>query len=221
MWINKLTKLADKARYLMWMGVLSIPTVSFAASDQNIQAIQSIKSGDVTLPSMLLHVMESIPSLALMVTSISFISGMMFMINAVWQLRKYGEGVSMVSQRDIRSGMFSLIMGATLIFLPSTINTLMITVYGSHTITGYTMPDGIPSTWPSAWVLGRDVIVVFIQFIGLVAIVRGLFHLYKNANGQTQQNGFAKGVVHLIGGVLSMNIIEAKNILYATLGLMT
>jgi uncharacterized membrane protein HdeD (DUF308 family) len=219
MWMNKVTKLTDKARYLMWMGLLFAPAISFAAPED--LGLQSITNGDVSLPSMLVHLMASIPSLTLMVTGITYMSGMAFMMGAVFQLRKYGEGVSMVSQRDIRGPLIGMAMGATLLFLPSTINTLLMTVYGSHAITGYAIPDGIPSAWPSAWVLGRDLIVVFIQFIGLVAIVRGLFHLHKSANGQSQQNGFAKGVVHLIGGVLSMNIIEAKNILYATLGLMT
>jgi intracellular multiplication protein IcmC len=166
--------------------------------------------------TMLLNLDKSFPWLAYMVSGFAYLFGFSIVIKAIWDLKKYTLGVSMTAQNDLRPTVVHLAIGALLIFLPSTLQSLLATVYGTDAITGYTPIGG-----GTSWQIAQDTLIIFVQFVGLVAVVRGLLHLHKAAHGQSQQNGFAKGIIHLVGGVLSLNIIQTKDILYSTLGLTT
>lgn len=172
-------------------------------------------SGMPDVITMLLTLDKSFPALTFMVSGMAYLFGFGIMIKAIWSLKSYGMGVSMTAHNDIRPIIMQLIVGTLLIFMVSTLKSLLATLYGTDAITAY---QHIPDT---TWKVAADTMVIFMQFIGLVAVVRGLLHLHKASNGQSQQNGFAKGIIHLVGGTLSLNIIQTKNILYSTLGLTT
>ncbi len=186
-----------------------------AAAKAGIQLPFGQNAGVPDILTMLQTLDKSLLPLTTMVTALAYMFGIGLMLSAIWELRKYGEGISMVSQRDIRPILMRLCAGTALIFIPTTVKTLLITVYGNDSILGY-------EQWPAtAWEWASKSLIIFVGFIGLVAIVRGILHLHKAAGGQSQQNGFTKGIIHLIGGVCSMNIVAMKDILYSTLGLTT
>lgn len=63
-----------------------------------------------------------------------------------------------------------------------------------------------------------DVVVQFIQFVGLIAFVRGWFILSHIANGSgAQQNSFSKGLIHIIGGIASINFMPFMQVISALL----
>ncbi len=211
---NRLSKIVKGcSRVLLGLLVLA-PVAAMAAP--------TLGGGGGLLPTavpdvvtMLLTLDESFPNLMRMTAGLSYLFGFGIMTKAVWELKKYGMGVSTTAQNDLRPTIMELCVGVALVFLPSTLKTLLATVYGTDAITGYKhLPD-------SSWQVASDTLIIFVAFIGLVAVVRGLLHLHKASSGQSQQNGFAKGIIHLVGGVLSLNIVQAKNILYSTLGLTT
>ncbi|MCD6044916.1 MAG: type secretion protein IcmC [Gammaproteobacteria bacterium] len=212
---NRLSKIAKNSKRVVWSLLALAPIAAQAASTAGGL---SLPFGATTVPdvvTMLLNLDKSFPPLMYMVSGFAYLFGFSIVIKAIWELKKYTMGVSMVAQNDLRPSITHLLIGAALIFLPSTLQTLLATVYGTDAITGYThLPD-------TSWQVAQDTLIIFVQFVGLVAVVRGLLHLHKAANGQSQQNGFAKGIIHLVGGVLALNIIQAKDILYSTLGLTT
>jgi intracellular multiplication protein IcmC len=69
----------------------------------------------------------------------------------------------------------------------------------------------------AAGVFGEDM-VLFIQIIGLVAFIRGWMMIAKSASqGGHQQGGFGKGMMHIFGGVMAINIVSTLNVINQTL----
>ena len=170
--------------------------------------------GTPDIVTMLENLDKSIPYLFYMVGGLTYLFGITLVLSAIWKFKKWGEGVSMVAQKDAREPIMHLAIGVLLIFAPSTMRTLLVTVFGTGSIFSY-----IPTIPDLSWQLASDTVIAIVQFVGFVAIVRGLLHLHKAVGGQAQQNMFSKGIIHLVGGVLSMNIVGTKDILYSTLGL--
>lgn len=209
---NRMSEMVKIGKRVLWGVLALVPVVAMAAPIQPGGLSLPTEIPDVT--TMLLTLDKSFPLLTYMVSGFAYLFGFSIIVRSIWDLKKYTLGVSMTAQNDLRPTLVHLAVGAGLIFLPSTLKTVLATVYGTDTITGYARPD-------TSWLVAQDTLIIFVQFVGLVAVVRGLLHLHKAANGQSQQNGFAKGIIHLVGGVLSLNIIQAKDILYSTLGLTT
>ncbi len=193
-----------------------LPQAAFAANNfLGIPLSPDTNIPDVT--SMLESLQTNFISLSQLVAALCYVFAGYFMLTALLKLKKYGEGISMTAQKEFSGTLVSIVIGVAFLFIPSTLTTLLTTFYGTDTITAYTQLDQDGVTWE----LAMQTIVMIVQFVGVVAVVRGLFHLHKATHGQSQQNGFAKGVVHLIGGVLAVNIVATKDILYSTLGLAT
>lgn len=210
---STISKIVKNRHLFLWALLLSMPMMASAANEGlGFGWLSSIPDAK----QMLVTFAKNFPPLFNMVAGLAYLFGVTLILSGIWVLRKYGEGVSMVSNRNIHEPLMRLAVGAMLIFAPSTMYSLLATVFGADSPLSYVnhLPD-------PAWSLAEDTIIIFVQFIGFVAIVRGLLHLHKASSGQSQQNGFAKGIIHLVGGVLSMNIIGTKNMLYATLGLVT
>ena len=172
-------------------------------------------AGVPDIVTMMLTLDKSFPPLIYMVSAMAYLFGFAIILKVLWALKQYGIGVSMTQQNDLRPLIVQLVVGVLLIFLPSTLKSVLATVYGTDAITGYA---NLPGT---SWQVVSDSLILFVQFVGLVAVVRGLLHLHRASGGQGQQNLFSKGIIHLIGGALSLNIVQAKDILYSTLGLGT
>ncbi len=217
---SSVSKVIKTIEHSLW-GVLALMPMVVLADNPGLGP--KIPFGDGAgvpdVATMLSNLISNFPALLAMVTGMAYLFGFGIMLKAVWTLKQYGLGVSMTAQQDIRPILMRLAAGAALIFIPSTLKSLLVTVYGADVSPIDYQPYLDPTN--NVWMLASKTLIVFTGFIGVVAIIRGLLHMHKAAEGQSQQNGFAKGIIHLLGGVLSMNIIQTKNILYSTLGLMT
>jgi intracellular multiplication protein IcmC len=76
----------------------------------------------------------------------------------------------------------------------------------SNKLMDYATDFGLGQEWSNL----IDTIVMFIQLIGFIAFVRGWFILASVGNpGGAQQGAFAKGLIHIIGGIIAINFIPA------------
>ena len=163
---------------------------------------------------MLSNLQQQIPYLTQLVTGFCYVSGFYFMFKAVYHLKAYGEmRTMMASQTDLRGPITSLAIAAALMFSPTVIQIGLTTVYGNDSIMAY---QGAQNT---GWNDMAQTIIAIVNFVGGVAFLRGLFIFHKLGVGQAQPGTFAKGMTHLIGGVIALNIVEASNILFTTLGI--
>ncbi len=140
----------------------------------------------------------------------------MLIIKAIFNLKQYGDMRTMTSSNtDLRGPLIMIAVGAALMYTPSLLNSLLITVFGTSSVQAYSTTAGDSATQMA------QTIIYIVQFVGFVAIVRGLFYLNKAGSGQGagQQNFFGKGVIHVLGGVLCMNIRCRKGYIVFNLGM--
>lgn len=162
--------------------------------------------------------------------ALCYIAGIYFMWRGLGMLKAFGMPLTQASRPgEIAGPIVFLVVGALLLFLPTTTDIASQSVFGdnqsdifsdgtvdygaagkaSEELVGY-LPTGIESKWADL----IDTLVLFIEFIGFVAFVRGLFILSKAGNPGVQPGSITKGIVHLFGGVVAINFIPAVQIVH-------
>jgi intracellular multiplication protein IcmC len=112
-----------------------------------------------------------------------------------------------------------IVVGALLIYVPSTLNTSLSTIFGSTDIGTSSQLIGYSSmSSVEQWQEITDVIVQYMYLVGLIAFVRGWVILSKMGHSGSQPGSVGKGLIHVIGGILLINIVDTVNLLASTFG---
>ncbi len=156
---------------------------------------------------------SSLMPLYQLVTAIGYVAGFLLTYSALIQLRRYGEmRTMMASNAELKGPMITMIVGASLIYLPGLMKISLTTLFGSDSILQY------PSSGTD-WDQAATTLLNIVAFVGVVAIMRGLFHFHRLGGGQAQPGTFTKGLIHIIGGTICLNAYGATQILFTTLGM--
>jgi intracellular multiplication protein IcmC len=186
---------------------LFIPGLAFA------QTPGSGSASPINIDQMLANIQAQMPYLTQLVTGFAYIAGFFFIFSGIYKLREYGEARTMTSmQTDLRRPMIAVVTGACLIYVPSIISVGFVTVYGDNSVMQY---QGGSTGWDEM----AETIIQIVYFIGGVAFIRGLFKLHHAGSAQQQQGELGKGIAHIVGGILAMNIVAVTNIMFTTLGI--
>lgn len=158
-----------------------------------------------------------------LITGLAYILGITFAVKAIFSLRSLGESRAMSSSHSsLKEPLIYLFVAAILIYFPSTFKLLMNSTFGYSSVLAYAPIQSSNSTIDSLFGQGSTVgrpLTVIIQTIGLIAFVRG-WVLIARAGSQGQHapgQGVGKGMVHVFGGILAMNIVGTLQIINNTL----
>lgn len=163
--------------------------------------------------TMLINISQSIPNLMQLVTAFAYVMGMVLVIRGIIKLKHMGEMRTQMSMEHSAMGPIILItIGALLIYLPSTVQMGLSTFWVEPNPYGY-------MEYHSQWTDFLNVCFLIIQFVGTIAFIRGLMILSHLGGGHGQQGSFAKGLTHIIGGILCINIFQLVQVLAVTLGI--
>lgn len=169
--------------------------------------------------SMMTNLATSLVPVEKMLTGAAYLIGIAFAIKAVMTLKSHGEQRSSISGTgNLReAGMYMFVAGM-LVYYPSAFEALMNSTFGYSSVLSYASVD---SPWMSS-IFGTDSVVgatltMIIQIIGLIAFIRGWI-LVARASSQGQTPGTTgKGMMHIFGGILAMNIVGTMQVFYNTL----
>jgi intracellular multiplication protein IcmC len=156
-----------------------------------------------------------------LITGAAYLMGCAFLFKAIYSLKMYGESRTMMSSNtSLKEPIWYLMIGALLIYFPSGFEMLMQSTFGYENVLQYaSVSSGNPTIdvlFGSGSVVGRPLTII-IQVIGLVAFVRG-WVLIARSSGQGQQpGGTGKGIIHVFGGILAINIVGTVQMLNNTL----
>jgi intracellular multiplication protein IcmC len=168
----------------------------------------------VTWQNIFINLSHSYPQLENLIRYTAYVMGVVFMLKGVYAFRIYGEMRNMMSQQhSIRGPLTFLLVGSALMFLPSMQNVLVTTAFGS--------PDLSPFSYMTSqgWTTEMATAIFgFVRIIGYIAFIRGWVIIAGSAQGHGQ-NSTAKGLIHIFGGILAINIIGTQQLLWNTLGL--
>jgi hypothetical protein len=169
------------------------------------------------LAALVNRAVDLIPAAQALVVAICFILGMTLTVIAVRGFAITSERATSGQGRALQDPgligpMVTLLVAVLMMSLSETISAFLVSFFqtpraiASSEIFSYAPEMLKPLDHEQA----RTVVIGllrFVQFIGLIGFVRGLFLLNKSVH-HTHAGLVAAGTTHLIGGVLAMNIVQ-------------
>lgn len=185
------------------LGVLSflLPSVAYA----------NASSG---LSSWLYNIATQVPSLIKLVVVVSYISGFGFLISSVMKFKACAQASTMMSsQQGVGGPVIYLLVGVVLLYFAGFVKVGSVTLLGEGSTIAYqdSMAGGFlhTSTITS--------IFIILKLIGYIAFIKGIYILARLGGSQAQPGTLGKGMVHILGGILAINIEATYVILLNTL----
>ncbi|CEG58037.1 hypothetical protein [Legionella fallonii] len=156
-----------------------------------------------------------------LITGGAYLIGCAFIFKAIYSLKIYGEARTMMSSNtSIKEPLAYLLVGAMLIYFPSAFSILMQTSFGYQNVLQYAPVNSsnaaLDTLFGSGSVVGQPLTVI-IRVIGLIAFVRGWVLIARSASQGQPPGGTGKGLVHVFGGILAINIVGTLNMINNTL----
>ena len=163
------------------------------------------------------NIIESMAGASDFMLSLFYIVGIVMIFSGVNKLKRLGHRTAFMNvDSGVTGPLTMLAIGAALIFMPSFLVVLNKSIWGSPDIAdlnelAYTLDDdGMEAKL-------RPVVMI-IQFIGLVAMLRGFLILTKVTGQGAQPGTISKGVIHIFGGIMAVNITKTVGIAINTFG---
>lgn len=155
-----------------------------------------------------------------LIVAIAYITGVALVVRGIMMYRIFANQTYGSAQRGELAGpLVFLIIGAVLIYFPTTMHTSVATLYGSNDIMAASELVAYNSVTKSEqFAEFASLIAKYLRLIGFIAFVRGWIILSKMGHQGSQPGSIGKGVTHVISGVLLINIIETVKILATTFG---
>lgn len=158
------------------------------------------------------HLAEQIPNLMRFVTALAYVLGIYFIVFGLMKLKKYGEARTQMSyEQSLKGPLIFMLVGAMLIYLPSSINIATSTFWESNAF-DYKLPQ-------DEWSQFYNSVFLIVQLIGIIAFIRGLIMLTQLSGHGGHPGVFGKAMVHIIAGVFCINIFQFLQLVFATLGI--
>jgi intracellular multiplication protein IcmC len=186
------------------------------------------------IQAVLTNISNIIVPLTALTLTISFMTGVFFIFQGLMALKNAGQNIGTATQSqtgEMSGPMMKLLIGAILIYLPSSTDTLSNSLFNTgsslfgsgsisyqnlgvgSTLLGYGGGNSFGQQWASL----ANTLVLYIQFIGLLSMLKGWFILAESAGHNAQQGTVAKGFTHVIGGIIAMNFVTAITVINNTI----
>lgn len=193
---------------LLIIGIFAL-LPAFAAEDA-APAVSSISAQD-----MINRITTQLPSIMRMVTAIGYVLGMYFIYISLMKFKEFGEQRTMMSaQHHLKEPVTYMIVGALLLYLPTSVQIGMSTFWADPAPYGYLEDQ-------DQWSQFINNCFMVVQLFGTIAFIRGLVILSHTGGGHGGQGQFGKGVTHIIGGLFCINIYQLIKVVLWTLGIET
>ena len=163
--------------------------------------------------SMLQNLSRSYPAIMQFLAAFSYVSGIWLMFTALYKFKRYAEtrGNMMAYQMHIGQPLIYLLGALILFYFPNMVSISIVSLYGSTSVVSY--PD-VGSMWAP---IVRSVMGL-VRIVGYIAFIRGwLIFVRMGSEGSHSPGTFAKASLHIIGGILAINIVGTMNVIKASL----
>lgn len=175
------------------------------------------------LSAALTNLSHSFDMLVQLVVAISYVTGLSLVVRGLMMYKIFAtQTLSSAHKGEFAGPLVHIIVGAVLIYFPSTLNTTLNTLFvgvDQNSLSTASQMIGYQSLANDAqWTQIADVVVKYVKLVGLIAFVRGWIILSKLGHAGGQPGSMGKGLIHIIGGILLINIVDTFRILAVTFG---
>lgn len=148
-------------------------------------------------------------------TAASYLIGIGLTIKAIYALKVYGDLRTMASEKtDLRGPLTQFLAASVFLFMPTAWGVINASLFGTGNILQYQAVQA-NDNYDNI----MKAVVHIIQLIGLVGFMRGWMIISHLSAPSAQQASMGKGIAHIIGGALAINIVQTWDVIKATLGL--
>jgi intracellular multiplication protein IcmC len=170
------------------------------------------------LSTWLYNISAQVPDLVKLVVAVGYISGFGFLIGAVMKFKKCAQSTTMMStQEGIGGPLIHLMVGVALIYFAGFVQVGSVSLFGQGSTIAYQADAA--SSGLFAGMLGP--IIIILRLIGYIAFMKGFYILARLGGHQAQPGTLGKGMIHIFGGILAINIESTYTVLMNTLGVGT
>ncbi len=180
----------------------------------------ALSPSSFSLDTALTNLSNAFSSIEHLIVAITYIIGLSLIVRGIMMYRVFAtQTMSSAQKGEIAGPMVHIIIGSLLLYLPSTLTTSLTTVFATTDISQASDIIAYQSLSGSEkWQKLTSVVIEYMTLIGLIAFVRGWVILSKMGHSGSQPGSMGKGLIHVIGGILLVNIVDTVNILSCTFG---
>lgn len=205
---RSLEKYVTIARYTAFAVLLMLAAPAVLAATDTTTGVSSLSAQE-----MLVNISKQVPSLMRLVTAIAYVLGMYFIVHGIIKLKHAGEMRTMMSrEHSLMAPIVMLSIGAMLLYLPTSVQVGMSTFWTDPNPYAYIKQK-------DQWTDFINVCFSIVQLIGTIAFIRGLILISHLGTGGGQHGTMSRGMTHIIGGILCINIYEFIKVITTTLGI--
>lgn len=186
----------------------------------------SCAKGDITCwlanqVDILTNIANSLVPVEKLMIVMMYIMGLAFVLKAIYTLKSYGEARTMsASNASIKEPIIYLIVAAAFVYFPTVFELFMNSTFGYQSPLAYapinSQNNSINSLFGDGSAVGEP-LTKMIQVIGLAAFIRGWILIARSSGQGQQPGGVGKGLMHVFGGVMAINIVGTLQIINNTL----
>lgn len=166
------------------------------------------------------NIANSLGPVQKLITGAAYLIGCAFLFKAIFVLKIYGESRTMMSgSQNVKEPIAYLFVGAVFIYFPTMLSNMLFTTFGDGSVLEFASINGGSATlslFDSSNPLGRP-LAMLIQVVGLIAFVKGWVLIARSASQGQPPGGTGKGLMHVFGGILAINILATAEMLNNTL----
>ena len=165
----------------------------------------------------LTNIANSLLPVQSLITGGAYLMGIAFAMKALVTLKQHGgQQASQASGSSIKEPMIYFIVAGMMIYFPTGFDVLMNTTFGYSTVLSYS-----DMSTSSSWFDGNsqvgEALTVIIHTLGVYAFVKGWILIARAASSGQPPGGTGKGLTHVFGGILAVNIVGTLEMISNTL----
>ena len=170
---------------------------------------------DTSEVNVLVNIAESLLPVQELITGAAYLIGISFAIKALMQLKQHGEAKTSSQSSSIKEPLLLMVIAGLLIYFPTGLDLVMATTFGYTNILAYGESTTLDS-WFGDNELGMALVTI-VQTIGVFAFVKGFVLLARSSSQGQQPGGTGKGLMHIFGGILAINVVGTIEMVNNTL----
>lgn len=168
----------------------------------------------------LTNIANNVAPVQRLITGAAYLMGIGFAFKAIACLKQHGENRAASQSGGLKEPLMYLMVAAVFIYFPTAESILLKTTFGYSNVLAYgslqTQNPTLNTLFGPTSSAGQSLSLI-IQTIGLIAFIRGWVLISRSATHGQTQGGTSKGLMHIIGGILAMNIMGTLEVLNNTL----
>jgi intracellular multiplication protein IcmC len=154
-----------------------------------------------------------------LISGAAYLIGLSFAMKALFCLKSLGESRTMMSgDKSMKEPLVYLFVAAMLIYLPTGFQIVMNSTFGPNSrVLAYSDNNQTMGALFGENSAAGAAVTLIIQTIGLISFIRGWVLIAKSASQGQPPGATGKGLVHVFGGILAMNIVGTLDIINNTI----